>query len=1810
MAGSPFVVAQLRRWAEELVDLSRRNRLLYFKHTRSASLQFDQDGSAVEVGLAGSGWGFFLPKPPPSDPDEEHDRGMPRGDELIISITPERFGPEIERGLSNLARRSQAEFLDSGLWVLYLGLGQLRWKDVDDKDAASPLLLIPVELSRSDGSRAWRMTLSENGESAINPALSVKLESDFGIELPAIDDLDDDDLDSVLAAVERVVKGNGWRVEPTAVLTTFTFQKEVIYRDLRQNETLIAEHDLVKLLAEGPTSDVAGALDFVPDPEDTLDERHPPEELTCVMDADASQRQCILAARAGRSFVMDGPPGTGKSQTITNIIAQLMADGKTVLFVSEKAAALEVVQRRLADLKLDPFVLALHSRTATRKAVAQELGAALRERPRSRSLLAPTDLAQLRDQRRQLTAYAIAVNRVRQPLDRSLHDAVGRASQLDHLPKTPVPSPDLSTLTPKEFTHLRSTAEQLGRSWNVVERGDSFLWRDLVNPAAGAAREAGLRDAVERCSEVMVAVEATAVNVVDELRLAQRVEPASIDHLVTLLRLVDVRPSTSWRLLSVEDFNQTRSDARVLAGAMVAQKAAEDRLASLIPKWADLEETIGSELREASASLLGSTPPIPLMGIWTNTELSSLLDLLSRLKVESEALAEPLGILRSSFGARSVGSFSQAARLAGLASLAGSVAPPEAAWLNPVVRPALDEARRVLGAMLETFRSRRDSLATTFKPDVLDLDLKTLRARFEEVHKGLRKLGGSYRTDKKLLASKTVTGKVTGETLAKLDEAVEWQELAERLSAAETRYGPTLGGHYYSTRDSADFDDIERSIGLADQALELAAGDMDQASLEQQIALGGTPDPRLPQAAADIERHLTCVNELLQDDSIQTIAFLLRGIPVDQISAWADDARTELETAARVLAEISGPTGTVAEAQEVGELVEVQTQSAIDIAGYQQALSEILTEFGPGEPGPDALISAIEWSEQIRDHHQSALDEPTAQALSQTDLTSYDLAHLQAELDKLLQAVLHQFNDSYAAELRRDIEASFADGNELLGDLGRTVSDVAEWESYVTARDVLAARGWHEVAEACVAQRVPANEVADIIERAVLQRWCDQQIDSDPDLKPKRALDRDAILAQFRAIDDDLVQRTAASVINACADRRPNSLVGPAGVINQQAQLKRRHKPVRQLLAEAGDVAQRLKPCFMMSPLSVSQFLPPGLGFDVVIFDEASQVKEADAICCLYRGTQLIVAGDQKQLPPTSFFDRMADDDEDLDDDILDFESVLDRCKAQGFPGLPLNWHYRSQHESLIAFSNRSFYDGRLSTFPGAVFESPSLGVELFRVDGVYHRGGTRDNPIEAEKVVDRVVHHRRAHPSMTIGVVALSVAQQVAIETAIERRSLLEPELAELISNDRLDGFFVKNLENVQGDERDLIIMSIGYGPDEMGKFLMNFGPMNRPGGERRLNVAVTRARRRVEVVASFGSGQITSENGTIQHLRRYLDFADRGIAALAIEVGEEGRDTESPFEDEVVRSVRMLGYEPVPQVGVAGYRVDIGVRHPNQPGTYLIGIECDGATYHSSKVARDRDRLRQQVLEGLGWKIHRIWSTAWFSDRAGEEERLRRAFENALAVVDVPIVTRPAAADVDVYVDEHDFDQRPPWVEDYQPPEASEPLLNLEFTDPRSRPEISRQILEVVRMSGPISADDVLDAVRAAWGLGRAGARIREAFSKALSALKTKGDVTIVKGFVSRPTAEIVVRVPNEDPASIRKVASVDPRELDLAVVSLLSDASGASPAELRLAWARLFGWRRVGAEIETAFEQSIRRLKRSRTVIGGDRLQVATE
>lgn len=515
----------------------------------------------------------------------------------------------------------------------------------------------------------------------------------------------------------------------------------------------------------------------------------------------------------------------------------------------------------------------------------------------------------------------------------------------------------------------------------------------------------------------------------------------------------------------------------------------------------------------------------------------------------------------------------------------------------------------------------------------------------------------------------------------------------------------------------------------------------------------------------------------------------------------------------------------------------------------------------------------------------------------------------------------------------------------------------------------------------------------------------------------------------------------------------------------------------------------------------------------------------------------------------------------------------------------------------MITYSNYRFYANSLLTFPGAKEKAPDVGVELFKVDGTYRRGGARDNPVEAAKVIERVLYHRRRHPELSLGVVTFSGAQEDAIAGELERKARDHPELAELTSDDRLHGFFVKNLESVQGDERDVIIFSVGYGPDEYNKFTLNMGPLNRKGGERRLNVAITRAKQRVEIVTSVLPGRFPADGMTdgIRHLKGYLDFAARGMPALALDHDDSNGDAESPFEEEVLREVRAWGYDAVSQVGVAGYRLDIGLRDPAHPGNYALGIECDGAMYHSSKVARDRDRLRQQVLEGLGWRIHRIWGTAWYRDRAGQETRLREAIESALNGTQLEPTIAPHPAEELTVADEAvDLEAAPAWAEPYRLARLDQVFNAAEMHLPEARSQLRRLIEEVVRQEGPVHEDRVLQAIRKAWGVGRAGHRIKEAFNRAVRDLTRTGLERDVDGFLSTKFSMLrQVRIPSDDPDTQREARHTPQHELRIAIARLVGEAHTIRPDDLSIHVARLFGWRRRGPDVRAALEDAIEAL-----------------
>jgi superfamily I DNA and/or RNA helicase len=642
----------------------------------------------------------------------------------------------------------------------------------------------------------------------------------------------------------------------------------------------------------------------------------------------------------------------------------------------------------------------------------------------------------------------------------------------------------------------------------------------------------------------------------------------------------------------------------------------------------------------------------------------------------------------------------------------------------------------------------------------------------------------------------------------------------------------------------------------------------------------------------------------------------------------------------------------------------------------------------------------------------------------------------------------------------------------------------------------------------------------------------------------------------------------------------------PLGFIKAEGKKTRKIAPIRKYLTNIKSVSSSLKPCYLMSPLSVSQYLEVAPQFDIVIFDEASQIQPWDAIGSMARGNQVIVVGDSKQLPPTSFFSNSGEND---DDEKIDSESVLEMFGTM-FPELLLRWHYRSRSESLIAFSNHHIYRNRLHTFPSSDTNDSKVGLNVIS-DSFYDRGKSKTNRKEAEAVVKEIFRRLKDNSSTnSIGVVTFSSTQANMIEDLIEDQLLKSSEFEQFFNPNSDEYVFVKNLESVQGDERDVILFSIGYGKDRNGIINKNFGPLNNSGGERRLNVAVTRAREEVQIYSNFRAREFdtsTSKSEGLSLLKEYMAYAEEGHESLfKRQQFDDQDDFESPFEEEVATSLRAKGWSVKTQIGVGGYRVDLGIVHPDNPGQFLAGLECDGARYHSAKSARDRDILRQSVLEGLGWNILRIWSTDWWHDKNRVIDRVIDDINQLLESEDkkTESESEPEENSDDDLFTESDL----PEEKNYYDPSKISLYKSGEFFE--SERLITSQLSHIVDTLSPISRTECFSYIRDAWGFKKTGKRMQEHLERCSRSLyKTKaGDEHFYWLTQEQTQKEIPLRYPHTD--SQRHPKTIAPHELMSGFYELIKENKEVDKKELYRALNKKLGYASIAKETEKHMELAI--------------------
>ncbi len=797
-------------------------------------------------------------------------------------------------------------------------------------------------------------------------------------------------------------------------------------------------------------------------------------------------------------------------------------------------------------------------------------------------------------------------------------------------------------------------------------------------------------------------------------------------------------------------------------------------------------------------------------------------------------------------------------------------------------------------------------------------------------------------------------------------------------------------------------------------------------------------------------------------------------------------------------------------------------------------------------------------------------------------------------------------------DLQKDFDSSVEFENMSLYELSakiqrcmNSIDKVENWVRFYTLLKQLEERDLLSFVDCAIENNVSKDQIADSYQRLFFKQWINHDIYEKPVIAGFTRISQDKIVEQFAQKDRLQFEISKAQIKAELSAKRPSLDMMAGGsavsILLREGEKKRKQKSIRKLLEETGDLVQLIKPCFLMSPLSVSTFLSENsITFDTVVFDEASQIFPQDAIGAIYRAKQLIVVGDSKQMPPSNFFSSSVDIDDNDEEtgDVTDFESILDLCSTT-LPQLRLRWHYRSKFEQLITFSNRNFYDNSLVTFPSSTTDRNGVGVDYYHVDGLFDRK-SHTNRKEAEYIVDLIYKNIDTYPNRSLGVVAFSVAQQDLIDRLLSKRRQADSSKEWFFKrdDDKKEPFFIKNLETVQGDERDTIIFSVAYGMDEQGRLLHNFGPLNRVGGERRLNVAVTRAKDNVQLVSSMHCTDIdlsrTSAEGA-RLLREYLDYAENGDIALERTISVNPFEQfDSEFEMDVCDFLREHGFTVDMQVGCSGFRIDIGLKKPDS-SDYVLAIECDGATYHSSKNARDRDRLRQEILERMGWRFYRIWSTDWFRNTTVEKERLLKAATEAIHLGPYEKKEEPQ----DEEEEEIEFEQTIAPKHLAFPEFKEADIYSIWRNAYRSR---VRLIKEIVDVEAPVSEEYLLKRICFAYNRKMVSSVVRDEYEYDMRSCRGLGMIR-KRGFIYKADQDsYTLRVPGDK----REIKYIAPEELAAGLMILLKQNVRAEKEGLYRALVNQLGFNRLGDASYERLDEALRFLS-DKVIVEGNIISI---
>ena len=1609
---------KFEKWQQGLLDTGRRNKMMNYRRLKRSSLELTSPSLAElyrRIAVKDEAVTFEKQVELSAFPNAQKTVYLFGQAGSPVTVTAGEIktaaslddSPVILRNLRAKARLSREE---QGIHTLYLCFGFLEWRQKPgDDELFSPLILVPVNLTLDSLTAPYRIRRTD-GDTVVNPTLAHVLAHDHHLTLPEFDAAQDPE--DYFATLEDLVGEYGWRVRREVNLGLLSFLKIVMYRDITAHRESIARNPVVRALCGDPAGLVPVDPAWQGFPHDTEQAFGHYQ----VLDADASQQDAMLLSRKGVSFVLQGPPGTGKSQTIANIIAEAVGEGKKVLFVSEKMAALSVVYHRLEETGLASCCLSLHSDKADKKEVVADILRTLEEKNPVPGRSEADFLVDYERLRGELNRYFDELKTRRLPLGKSVYEAISEIMSLKSCPQLTAPAGAAET-GKAEFLHRQDLLRRIGLAAAQAQDAADNPWSGSILRSVSYETSGRIKEVTEGLTAAANKLQAAAEFLNMEYGTGGKV---TIGNLFGFLEAAETLKATE----GSGDSGQ-QSVPRPLS-------ALETFLRAL-----DLPETNAPEGKERADAFL---------------RLSALPVILDRERFGRCGVTRVRGMLRE------------------FNSFAGQL------------------------------KENREEILSEWSEEIFSLDYEEIYGRFRSGRYFLRGVFNmQYRNDRRtlsLLRRKGCQEPGDYECLSVLEKLARCSELEKKRA------------------------DLCRSL-FAEIGLQTAAKVSPKEAFE-------VCSHALDELSACLSVHELTGREL---ELLSAVPRAREQMPVGPrpLKDWRD-AEAFCTDQERLAAEQERLSRKQREDLRRQEALARLKAMGIEPAGSQEIAG--LTEFA----------DSLDISGQVRDCYGG-----------------FRAFFGEGEIDSL----------SPAEFTRR------ADGC-------RSLSGLYDWISLARLTEECESCGLGEFLSEARKKNAAPQEWQDCYTKAFLQRWIDEVTERNglAFLYGFRTAEHRMRIEDFAGLDQRRLVFDREMLSGILAEKNQSSGLAAAGseeaLLRREAGKKRRLMPLRKLFAQIPGLLQKAKPVFLMSPLSVAYFLDSErFAFDLVIFDEASQILPEDAVGAIYRASQVIIAGDTRQMPPTSFFAALANNDEDdfdLEEDESGLqteagESILDEAAAV-LPSCTLLWHYRSRDESLIAFSNREIYGSRLITFPGCRKEE-DRGLEYIYVpDGIYEGQGKNRNLREARKCAELVEEHIRKHPERSLGVIAFSEKQQGAIEDAVTALRAAHPEYEAFFDENAQSPFFVKNLENVQGDERDTIIFSICYARNAQGRMYMNFGPLGQTGGERRLNVAITRAKYNVKLVGSILPGDIdlnrTRAEGT-RLLKAYIAYAiangsaeDDGAA-----LGRR-KYREDAFADAVEAFLAQQGYQVSRNVGYSACRVDIAVRGENG---YAAGLDCDSDSYTAARTARDRDVARARILADMGWQLKHLWAAAW-ARQPEEEQKALLSFLDQAGAVRITESSRPEEGQSLP----GDADETAEAFAPYIVTDAAELARQVPGEDVWEG--MARRILCVLETEQPIHRELLCQRIAPAYGYTEATMLVRRMVDQCVNG-RLSQDIIADGDFLSlRIAGAVRARVPGE-PSAVRKAEYIPDAEIDDALARLKGRAGETTQeSTLTAMLAQLFG------------------------------------